>query len=111
MRAHQVQANPGKPFRSVSFGTHQRQRGSPRLAFDRVLMFDCPEWNGFLKLRSVIIGGMWRRKSEKLSDKALLSQVKKALGKPRIAKSTRKSDSQEAAISDRRSVPKVHKAK
>jgi hypothetical protein len=55
---------------------------------------------------------MRRRKSEKLSDKDLLSQVRKALGKPRIVKSIRKGDFDEPATSpDRRSVPKVRKAK
>ena len=39
--------------------------------------------------------GMRRRKSKKQSDKDLLSQVKKALGKPRIAKSIRKTNSNE----------------
>jgi len=58
------------------------------------------------------MGAMRRRKSEKLSDKDLLSQVKKALGKPRIAKSIRKGDSDETVTSPhRRSVPKVRKAK
>jgi hypothetical protein len=53
---------------------------------------------------------MRRKKSEKLSDKALLSQVKKALGKPRVAKSIRKSNSNEI-VATRRSVPKTVKAK
>jgi hypothetical protein len=55
---------------------------------------------------------MRRTKSQKLSDKDLLSQVKKAMGKPRIAKSIRKSDPDEAATSpDRRSVSKFRTAK
>jgi hypothetical protein len=55
------------------------------------------------------MGGMRRKKSEKLSDKALLSQVKKAMGKPRIAKSIRKSNSN-GIVSTRRSLPKTLKA-
>jgi hypothetical protein len=38
---------------------------------------------------------MRRRKSKKQSDQDLLSQVKKDLGKPRVAKSIRKSNSSE----------------
>lgn len=58
------------------------------------------------------MGGMRRRKSEKLSDKDLLSQVKKALGKPRVAQSIRKRNSNEIISTHvRRSLPKTPKAK
>ena len=66
----------------------------------------------FSWLPSAIIGGMRRTKSEKLSDEDLLSQVKKALGKPRVAKSIRKGISSEIASSaSGRNCPKVRKGK
>jgi hypothetical protein len=66
----------------------------------------------FSQLHRAIMGGMRRRKSEKLSDKDLLSQVKKALGKPRVAQSIRKSNSNEIiSTHPRRSLPKTPKAK
>jgi hypothetical protein len=56
--------------------------------------------------------GMRRSKSRKQSDEDLLAQVKKALGKPRIAKSIRKTNSNETRFSaNRRSLPKARKAK
>jgi hypothetical protein len=69
--------------------------------------------NGTVFLTSQCHHGVMRRtKSQKLSDKDLLSQVKKAMGKPRIAKSIRMSDPDEAATSpDRRSVSKFRTAK
>ena len=69
--------------------------------------------NGTVFLTSQCHHGVMRRtKSQKLSDKDLLSQVKKAMGKPRIAKSIRQSDSDETRTSPaRRNVSKFPKAK
>jgi hypothetical protein len=66
----------------------------------------------FSQLPSAIMGVMRRRKLEKLSDEDLLAQVKKALGKPRLAKSIRKGISNEIVSSGSgRSCPKVRKGK
>jgi hypothetical protein len=69
--------------------------------------------NGTVFLTSQCHHGVMRRtKSQKLSDKDLLSQVKKAMGKPRIVQSIRQSDPDETRISPaRRSVSKFRKAK
>jgi hypothetical protein len=69
--------------------------------------------NGTVFLTSQCHHGVMRRtKSQKLSDKDLLSQVKKAMGKPRIANSIRKSDPDETRTSPaRRNVSKFRKAK
>jgi hypothetical protein len=66
----------------------------------------------FSSLSNATMGSMRRKKSEKLSDRDLLSQVKMALGKPRIAKSIRKSNSNEIVSStQRRILPDSRKAK